>query len=154
MRELATLWTAQQTPFAVGEASFYDSPGLGQAAQEPRIYVRLELGGNQIEVLALVDTAAPWCILDPQLAGVLEDRFEELPGEVVMSTRLGRFVGKLYLGTTRLLAERGETFAVETTFFLAPDWPGGNFVGYQGFLERFRFAIDPGENLFYFGPLG
>jgi hypothetical protein len=26
-----------------------------------------------------------------------------------------------------------------------------NFLGYTGFLERFRFAIDPSTYIFYFG---
>ena len=68
-------------------------------------------------------------------------------------TRLGRFEGRLYRGTVRILAHRGSTLDLETTFFLSPDWPAGNFVGYVGFLDRLRFAVDPLRNLFYFGPL-
>lgn len=137
-----------------GVASYYDFAVSAVASTEPRIFIRIEPGGPGLEVLALVDTAAPWCILEPHLARAIVDRLEEVPEEATISTRLGRFSSKLYLGTTKIVAEEGEALSVETTFFLPPDWPGGNFVGYQGFLERFRFAIDPGENRFYFGPLG
>ena len=154
MTEPAILRTLEDLPFAVGAASYYDSAEPGVAAHEPRIYIRIELAGTGIELLAMVDTAAPWCILEPHLAAAVADHLEELPREAAISTRLGRFSGKLYLGTTTILAEKGEGFAVATTFFLSPEWPAGNFVGYQGFLDRFRFAVDPGENRFYFGPLG
>jgi hypothetical protein len=33
----------------------------------------------------------------------------------------------------------------------SPDWRGPNFLGYQGLLQRIRFAVDPEVNLFYFG---
>jgi hypothetical protein len=32
-------------------------------------------------------------------------------------------------------------------------WDLPNFLGLSGFLERIRFAVDPGSNLFYFGAL-
>ena len=101
----------------------------------------------------MVDTAAPWCILDPDLARSAERHLESLPDIASLDTRLGRFTGRLYRGTTSVLAEEGEALAVDTTFFLAQDWTGGNFIGYQGFLERFRFAVDPGLNRFSFSPL-
>jgi hypothetical protein len=28
----------------------------------------------------------------------------------------------------------------------------GTFLGYSGLLERIRFAVDPQQNNFYFGP--
>ncbi len=52
-----------------------------------------------------------------------------------------------------LLAEKGEDPDIETTIFLCPDWPGGNFVGYQGFLDRICSGFKPNENRVYFGPL-
>ena len=101
----------------------------------------------------MVDTAAPWCILEPDLGRAAERSLECLSEIATIDSRLGRFRGRLYRGTTTILAEAGEALDVDTTFFLSPEWPGGNFVGYQGFLERFRFAIDPGLSRFYFGAL-
>jgi hypothetical protein len=34
---------------------------------------------------------------------------------------------------------------------LSPQWRGSNFLGYEGVLDRIRFAVDPRANLFYFG---
>jgi hypothetical protein len=40
---------------------------------------------------------------------------------------------------------------VEATFFVSPEWPGKTFLGYKGFLDRLRIALDPPVNDFYFG---
>ena len=141
----------EQPPFT-GAASYYDAVP-GSSTDDPRIYVRMRLGEGRSEVLAMVDTAAPWCILDPALARAAERELEGLPDLAAIDSRLGRFTGRLYRGSMTLLAEAGEALAVDATFFLSQEWPGGNFVGYQGFLERFRFAVDPGLNRFYFGAL-
>ena len=49
------------------------------------------------------------------------------------------------------MADEGESCEVDATLFVSRDWVYGNFVGYSGFLERIRFAVDPGANDFYFG---
>ncbi|MCP4590420.1 MAG: hypothetical protein GY842_06740 [bacterium] len=69
-----------------------------------------------------------------------------------MDSRLGRYSGRLYLGAVKLTADKGKELDVDTTLFISPDWPGGNFVGYMGFLDRIRFAFDPRANMFHFGP--
>lgn len=76
---------------------------------------------------------------------------DPIPGRVVLSTRLGRFHGTLFRGLITLVADQGESLDVEATVFLSADWPGPNFLGYQGLLQRIRFAVDPETNLFYFG---
>lgn len=101
-------------------------------------------------VLAVVDTAAPWCIFEPGVAAALRRTFSPLRN-VVLSTRLGRFGGTLYRGSITLVAEEGENLDVDSTVFISPDWRGPNFLGYEGFLQRIRFAVDPENNLFYFG---
>ncbi len=63
------------------------------------------------------------------------------------------FQGALYRLPVRIHADEGESLEVEATVFLSPDWPGPNFVGYQGLLQRIRFAVDPETNLFYFGQI-
>ena len=103
-------------------------------------------------ILAMVDTGAPWCIFEPSIGRDIQDRLSALSGTSVLDTRLGRFEGRLYLGSVTLLADEGEDLDVETTIFLCPDWPGGNFVGYQGFLDRFCSGLNPNRNKFFFGP--
>jgi hypothetical protein len=119
--------------------------------REPRILIRLDLEDSPL--VAVVDTAAPWCVFRPEVNDRLEPSLTRIPGKVVLGTRLGRFQGTLHRGPLRVLAEEGRSLDVEATVFVTPDWPGPNFLGYQGFLQRIRFAVDPASNLFYFGEI-
>ena len=56
----------------------------------------------------MVDTAAPWCILEPDLARGVERDLEGIPDLTSIESRLGRFTGRLYRGKTTLLAEEGQ----------------------------------------------
>ncbi|HYX22539.1 MAG TPA: hypothetical protein VFC23_00165, partial [Thermoanaerobaculia bacterium] len=92
-------------------------------------------------VLTVVDTAASWCVFKPDVGATLLDYFDPSPEVVILSTRLGMFRGRLHRGSITILADEGKPLDVEATVFLAPDWPGPNFLGYQGFLQRIRFAV-------------
>jgi hypothetical protein len=81
------------------------------------------------------------------------DELEEIPGLVKLSTRLGLYDGRLYRGSLTLLAQEGESLDLEVTFFLSAQWRGSNFLGYEGAMERARFAVDPRANRFYFGEI-
>jgi hypothetical protein len=101
----------------------------------------------------MVDTAAPWCIFDSEVGEMLREHFAPVSGELSLSTRLGLFRGSLYRAPLAFSSTAGGSFEVEATVFVSPDWPGGNFLGYGGLLQRIRFAIDPETNLFYFGQI-
>jgi hypothetical protein len=105
-------------------------------------------------VMTVVDTAAPWCIFRPEIGQLIRETFELLSdGDIRLSTRLGLIRGALFHGPITIPADHGESLDLEATVFLSPDWRGDNFVGYQGLLQRIRFAVDPRRNLFYFGDL-
>lgn len=143
------LFGSDRTSFATGSARYVDADPeyLGTDA---RIVVHVGIHRIHDPVLAVVDTAAPWCIFEPGVAAALRRTFSPLRN-VVLSTRLGRFGGTLYRGSITLVAEEGENLDVDSTVFISPDWRGPNFLGYEGFLQRIRFAVDPENNLFYFG---
>lgn len=147
--------------FAVGAARYRDFyPNEEQSA---RIVLSVIVEGR-FTTPVIVDTGAPWCILDPEIA------------EAVMGEQLARYEpdtkilvrGVSYEGTLqrmRLVVQNEfnesdlekANLEVEATVFvpmLPPDetWPHPNFIGLDGFLNRVRVAIDPGENIFYFGP--
>jgi len=73
----ATLLTPSDDPFTTGAAEYYDSPFPGTIPAEPRIYIRIELADLGFETLAMVDTGAPWCILEPGLANLVRKNFED-----------------------------------------------------------------------------
>jgi len=101
----------------------------------------------------MVDTAAPWCIFKPGIGEYLSKRFDRVSDEISLSTRLGTFTGNLYRGPLLFPMLEGEPLDVEATVFVSSDWPGENFLGYEGLLQRIRFAVDPEANLFYFGQI-
>ena len=143
----------EQLPFATGKVRFSDRDGTIWDSEEPRILVRVKAEPDSESFLAVVDTAAPWCILRPGSDPNLRRNLEPLNLQVILSTRLGRFRGDLYRGELTIFADDGEPLTVDATIFLSPDWQGPNFIGYSGLLQRIRFAVDPAKNLFYFGPL-
>ena len=89
-------------------------------------------------------------MLDLELAqalGVLE-----LHGEPArIHTRYGYVEGRLERIPLILVADEGSSLDLETTFLVSRDWPGKTFLGYTGFLDRLRIALDPPVNDFYFG---
>jgi hypothetical protein len=121
---------------------------------DPRIYLEVQPGTLPCPVLALVDTAAPWCIFTPAIGKILRESFEpESKSDVRLSTRLGWYWGRLYRGPLTFPVLEGEPMEIDATVFLSAEWPGDNFLGYEGLLQRMRFAIDPRVNRFYFGHL-
>jgi len=140
--------------FAVGSVNYTDRyPGDERNA---RIVLTITSPrGHAIEMI--VDTGAPWCILDPELAeswGLLA-KAEHVSLEWI-NVRGERFAGRLVRTNLTMQASYGEALTIEATVFvpiLRPGqmWSYPNFLGLDGFLSRIRFAVDPTENTFYFG---
>jgi hypothetical protein len=144
------LFRRDHVPFATGSARYVESR-LDITGSEARILLNLSLELIPRPLLAVVDTAAPWCIFEPAVGNLLTQRFSPAEEGVVLNTRLGTLEGSLYRIPVFLPANEGKSLEVEATVFLSPDWRGPNFIGYQGLLQRIRFAVDPEVNLFYFG---
>lgn len=104
-------------------------------------------------------TAAQWCVINPALVATLGLDYEENhTPETQLMIRGEIYKGKLIQASILIPAENGIDMTVEATFFvpiLLPDqtWNKPNFLGLDGFLNRIRFAVDPTENVFYFGPV-
>jgi hypothetical protein len=70
-----------QSPFTTGVAGYSDFDSEDPSPdQEPRIWVRMKVGSFPAPILAVVDTAAPWCIFRPSVANLFVRNFEPLPG--------------------------------------------------------------------------
>jgi hypothetical protein len=143
----------ERRPFATGVSRYADHDKRGARELEARIYLEVQPGLLEGTVSAVVDTAAPWCIFSPSVCASLREDFDPVSGDVLLSTRLGTFRGSLYLVPISFPALQGEALDLQAMVFVSPDWPGGNFLGYQGLLQRIRFAVDPEANLFYFGQI-
>lgn len=142
--------------FASGVISYQDYyPGQEHTA---RIVLPIVVAGR-LTIPAIVDTGAPWCILDPEVVDFVGTGIQATytPSEKLI-IRGELYEGRLLRMSLSLQSEIGDGVEVEATVFvptLAPAdiWPHPNFIGLDGFLTRIRFAIDPTENIFYFGLL-
>jgi hypothetical protein len=138
--------------FACGRSLFLDSL---KETPEPtaKVFVKICLDGDVgASFYAQVDTGAAWSILASSVAARLG--LLGLTGtSMILSTQLGRMKGVLVRIPVRFLADAGDPFDTEGTFFISPDWPSGlTFLGYSGLLDSIRFALDSQRNHFYFGP--
>lgn len=107
-----------------------------------------------------MDTGAEWSVIGGDTAQILEDELDSPTVSFAMSTRLGRIHSSLHRINISLLAGEngGDDLAVDSSVFVSKEWDGPIVLGYRGFLERIRFALDPGvvagEQMFYFGLAG
>jgi len=108
------------------------------------IAVRCWIGDVPFEIHALLDTGAAWSVIGGDVADLLEARLGTSGQTMILSTRLGRIRGVLHEIDVVLIAERGESVSVSGRILVAPGWTGPVVLGYQGFLERIRIALDPG----------
>jgi hypothetical protein len=109
-------------------------------------------------IQGVLDTGAPWCVLNPELA----DAWKLVPEDAYMpASRLNirgtPYPGHLVTVPLEIHTDIGENLAVSATIFIptldpGEIWDAPNFIGLNGFLERIRFAVDAMENAFYFGP--
>jgi len=140
-----------QADFTCGRSRYLD---ILEEALEPtaKIFVKIAFEDSEASSWAQIDTGAAWSVLDPLIAKRLG--YLDLDGEPTeLDTRLGRKVGVLVRIPFRFLADDGENYTTEGTFFISSDWPSGRtFLGYSGLLDGMRFALDPQVNHFYFGP--
>jgi hypothetical protein len=139
--------------FTIGRARFVDK--IPDSAEiTAKVYVRIEFPQLTPEPVwfAQIDTGASWSVLDRELA---ED-LGVLNGDgmlAAMSTRLGLIKGRLERLRVALVADEGEPVEIDATFFVSREWHGRTFLGYSGFLDRLRIAIDPSSDSVFFGPL-
>jgi len=142
--------------FAAGVVTYTDHFG-GDHAQNTRIVVPVRFGRQRVTT-AIVDTGAPWCILNPALAVLIAVEEKEEAGNTRLTVRGDTFDGELYRIPVTLTADEGDNLTIDSTVFVpvlqqGVTWPHPNFLGLDGFLHRMRFAVDPAENAFYFGIL-
>lgn len=116
------------------------------------VWGKLESG---ISFPMILDTAATWCVLDPELVSDLALGELGLVRSIIL--RGETYEGRVVRLSMTLRADEGEDFTFEMSVFLpvlypGETWPHPNFLGLNSALDRMRVTIDPGENVVYFGP--
>jgi hypothetical protein len=109
------------------------------------VAVRCRFGSLRTQEIAMLDTGAEFTLMNSALLELLGEEVGEPLEDVVMSTRLGRFRGTKHYLPLHLIADRGTDLTVNATCIALPDWGGPTILGFKGFLDRLRFAIDPGS---------
>lgn len=138
--------------FTIGRSKFFDQQ-LGAAEPTAKIFVKIIPRDYEEPILAQLDTGAAWSVLDSEIAremGLLAGF--GTPKE--LSTREGLKTGRLIRVGLTIPADdgQGESLVLDAPFFVCPDWPiGRTFLGYSGFLDALRFALDAPNYYFYFG---
>lgn len=134
--------------FTIGRATFADTAPWA-AEPTPKIYVKITPEDLGVVLLALVDTGAPWSLLDAEVAASLSLLNGNGEPKTIWTWR-GEIRGRLERINVRLHADEGDSLDLEATVLISPDWRG-NFLGYGGLLQHIRFAVDASNNFFYFG---
>jgi hypothetical protein len=141
--------------FTTGLASYSYRPAINDISN--RILLQVEIEGILVE--AIVDTGSPYVVCPPYISNILNLNPASAIESIPFKVRGVRMQGSLHRLDVRFPAEEGDDLLVQATVFV-PDqeWDEAwgeqpAFIGLTGCLERMRFAVDPGSDQFYFGPL-
>ena len=139
------------TIFACSQTS--DTDQIGEHP-ESRIYVSVQFD-TLPKTFAVLDTGAPWCILNEEQAKELNPKYkDEAIDTKCLNIRGEKTEGVLIRLPVTICAEQGEDIIIEGTVFVPQDERDlPNFIGLDGLLSRIKFAINPQSNIFYFGPI-
>jgi len=142
------------TQWSSGSALFFDHYENGFSRLT--VAVKCRIGNIEDTYFALLDTGAEWSVIGGELSEILE--CGSPIAQISMSTKNGKYSGYLHRINIGLLAdpECGCDLNIESTVAVLSEWTGPIVLGYRGFLERLRFAFDPGimpgsQPRFYFG---
>ncbi len=149
------LYLADGHFFATGMIHYLDHTTFSPALS-PRLVVRIWLGNHALETI--VDTGGLYFVCHPELAELCEPEFGPELRVAALNIRGHKVEGTLRRTKITLEAEKGQDLAVNVTAFIPQldtgiQWPFPSFLGLQGCLEFLRFAVDPGQNAFYFGAM-
>jgi hypothetical protein len=147
------LYDSDGNTFFQGVSSFTIQPVPPSNPRALRIVVPVGLEGNYTQ--AVVDTGGIYFICNADLASLLAVDLSAAVGKDTIFIRGKHVSGHLYRFTLELVATHaGNSITLEATTFVPDEpteWDLPPYIGFHGCLERFRFAVDPGTELFYFG---
>lgn len=146
--------------FGPGAQRYVDSR-TGFEDRDARIIIPVSIEQEPVDATLqmALDTGATWCVLPWEIAeavGIPVGQGTAAP----LETRFGRLEGEWHRHTLVLrgdpdLCEDDFELRVDATIWISKRWPENlgydGIIGYNGCLERIRFAVDPSETLFYFG---
>lgn len=135
--------------FGCGVAT-YDEDDPSNQSEQTSIHIPITFLPKLEQIFfAKIDPATPWVVLNSEINEQLGLHTKST--DTTLQTAVGKMRGCLERYPVTLIAEKGEALQIDATLFICNEWTRGNFLGYSGFLERIRFAVDPHDRKFYFG---
>lgn len=139
-RQLGVAWSSGCAQYAI------DHEVGGAAWSSPLVVAaRCRLGRQRTVEWAMVDTGSQWSVVGGEIAMALDADFSDAGEEIAISTRLGKYEGRVQRLDVTLEADEGEALLVSASVAVLPTWPGPVVLGYRGFWERVRIGLDPGS---------
>jgi hypothetical protein len=151
-----SLCFSDDRPFSSGSCPYEYRPAT-DSEDKPRIMIPVRI--KDLQTYAVVDTGGVYLVCPPEFAELLNlDAADLLEGKPKLTIpRLGSGVkGDLYLVSLTLLADNGRSCEQTVIAFIPKPLSKESFppiLGLYGCLEKLRFAVDPGDDTFYFGTL-
>lgn len=146
----ALLSFATGEPFASGAAGYSSNPGIGTWS---RIMISIRIEGTRtLETTAMVDTAAPYMVCRRDVADSVGLKYSEFGETDEINIRGVTVEGSLHRVPLSFLAEQGDDLTIEASVFVPRyiELPH-SFIGLTSCLESVFFAVDPFQEMFYFG---
>jgi hypothetical protein len=140
------LYKHNQTVYQWSTGGAYLYPLYDMGSYKLIMGVECEFIAIKERQMALLDTASELSVVGESAYQLFSHKnvFLGPPvGTRIINTRLGNFEGTLYRIEVGLTADWGEDLVIEGTFLFCEDWKGPTVLGFGGFLERMRLAIDP-----------
>lgn len=142
------IFTTGATPYAYQHISATETT--------PRIIIPVSI--QRITISAFVDTGGVYALISPEIV----EQLDLDPGYSAPANRLNwrgdELNGVLHRIPITLLADEGSSLTIQMTCFLPKlkpweQWPSefSCILGMYLCFDRLRFAIDPLDDMFYFG---
>jgi hypothetical protein len=146
---------ADGTVFASGSVK-YTYRSATEREETLRVVIDVVIGN--LHTPAFIDTGGVYLMCTPQVAAHLglypDDKLSSL--RILLRDRWRK--GELHRVSLTVLASEGDSVIIDAVAFIPmqdEEWESDLpcILGLQGCLELFRFAVDPVQDMFYFGEL-
>ena len=150
---MSALFLASGAQFASGSMPCSSRPAF-KGDRLDRLVVEVRVAG--VLVGAVLDTGGAYLILSPTVGAELGLGSQTQLGRENIVIRGFSYAGAIHRVPVTLPATAGEALTFDATAFVpeipaGESWPLPSYLGWQGCLERIRFAVDPADELVYFG---
>jgi hypothetical protein len=150
---MSALFLESGERFASGRMPCTSRPAL-KGDSLNRLFLEIQVAN--IPVGAVLDTGGAYLILSPMVGKRLGLNSTTAIGREIIAIRGFSYAGAIHRVPVTLPATEGEPLTFDATAFVpempaGESWPLPSYLGWQGCLERIRFAVDPADELVYFG---